>query len=214
MAVALQKFSVAGSAGLLEGIVHMPEEIACAIAVVAHPLPTMGGTMENKVAMTLVKTFAELGCVALRFNFRGVGASEGEFTGGEGEEQDMIAVARYAQEQFGEELPLILSGFSFGGYVAARAAQQLHPQHLVLAAPAVGRFAASTVLSTGMPAVAPDTLVIHGEHDDVVPLADLLAWAGPQHLPIVVLPQAEHFFHGRLTQLRDIVKRHFTGVEW
>jgi len=183
----------------------MPEEITCGIAVVAHPLPTMGGTMDNKVAMTLAKTFAELGCVSLRFNFRGVGASEGEFTGGDGEEQDMIAIVHYAQEQYGEELPLILSGFSFGGYVAARTAKHVHPQHLILAAPAVGRFA--------MPTVAPDTLVIHGEHDDVVPLADVFDWARPQHLPIIVLPQAEHFFHGRLTQLRDIVKRHFTGVE-
>jgi alpha/beta superfamily hydrolase len=200
-----QKFSVAGPAGLLEGIVHVPSHEPCAIAVVAHPLPTMGGTMENKVAVTLAKTFTELGCVALRFNFRGVGASEGEFTGGDGEEQDLIAVARYAQEQFGEDLPLLLAGFSFGGYVAARAAHQLHPQHLVLAAPAVGRFA--------MPPVAPDTLIIHGEHDDVVPLADALDWARPQHLPIVVLPQAEHFFHGRLTQLRHIVLQHFTGVK-
>jgi alpha/beta superfamily hydrolase len=99
----------------------------------------------------------------------------------------------------------VLSGFSFGGYVAARAAQQLQPQHLILAAPAVGRFA--------MPAVSPDTLVVHGEHDDVVPLADALDWARPQHLPVVVLPAAEHFFHGRLTQLRDIVKKHFSGVE-
>jgi alpha/beta superfamily hydrolase len=205
MAIALERFSTDGPAGLLEGVVHMPEEIACGIAVVAHPLPTMGGTMENKVAVMLAKTFAELGCVTLRFNFRGVGASEGEFTGGDGEEQDMVAIVRFAQEQFGEELPLILSGFSFGGYVAARTALQVHPQHLILAAPAVGRFA--------MPAVAPDTLVIHGEHDDVVPLADALEWARRQHLPIVVLPQAEHFFHGRLTQLRDIVRRHFTGFE-
>lgn len=203
MAVALQKFSTNGTAGYMEGVAHVPDTPPRAIAVVAHPLPTMGGTMENKVAVTLAKTFAELGCVALRFNFRGVGASEGVYTGGDGEEQDMIAVAHYAREQFGE-LPLILSGFSFGGYVAARAAHHLHPQHLVLAAPAVGRFA--------MPAVAPDTLVIHGEHDDVVPLADALEWARPQHLPVIVLPQAEHFFHGRLTQLRDIVRRHFTGV--
>ena len=213
MAVKLEKFSVTGSAGNLEGNVHMPEEITCGIAVVAHPLPTMGGTMDNKVVVTLAKTFAELGCVALRFNFRGVGAREGEFTGGDGEEQDMIDVVRFAPEQFGEELPLILSGFSFGGYVAARTAQQVHPQHLILAAPAVGRFAPSTGLRTGMPAVSPNTLVIHGEHDDVVPLSDALEWARPQHLPIVVLPQAEHFFHGRLTQLRDIVKRHFSGVE-
>lgn len=200
----LKNFFIAGPAGNLEGIAHVPDDSPLAIAVVAHPLPTMGGTMENKVAVTLARTFAELGCVTLRFNFRGVGASEGEFTGGDGEEQDMIAVVRYAREQFGEELPLILAGFSFGGYVAARTAQQVHPQHLVLAAPAVGRFV--------MPVVAPDTLVIHGEHDDVVPLADALDWARPLHLPIIVLPQAEHFFHGRLTQLRDIVKRHFNGV--
>ena len=208
MAITLEKFSTTGSAGNLEGVVHMPKDIPCALAVVAHPLPTMGGTMDNKVAVTLAKTFAELGCIAVRFNFRGVGASEGEFTGGDGEEQDMMDVVRFAQDQFGEELPLILSGFSFGGYVAARTAQQLKPRHLVLAAPAVGRFATGN-----MPVVAPDTLVIHGEHDDVVPLAEALDWARPQHLPIVVLPQAEHFFHGRLTQLRDIVKRHFTGVE-
>jgi alpha/beta superfamily hydrolase len=204
MAVALQKFSLEGKAGHLEGLVYVPDEMPRAIAVVAHPLPTMGGNMESKVAVILAKTFAELGCVALRFNFRGVGASEGEFTGGEGEEQDLIAVTHYAQEQFGEELPLILSGFSFGGYVASRAAQHLKPQHLILAAPAVGRFA--------MPAVSPDTLVIHGEADDVVPLSAAFDWARPQKLPIVVLPEADHYFHGRLTQLRDIVKKHFSGV--
>lgn len=201
----LKKFSITGTAGNLEGVAHIPDAAPRAIAVVAHPLPTMGGTMENKVAVTLAKTFAELGCVALRFNFRGVGASAGEFTGGAGEEQDIIAVARYAQEEFGAALPLLLSGFSFGGYVAARAAQPLHPRHLVLAAPAVGRFA--------MPLVPADTLVIHGEHDEVVPLADVMEWARPQQLPIVVLPEAGHFFHGRLTQLRDIVRRHFTGIE-
>lgn len=204
MAVTLKNYELQGPAGRLEGTVHLPEEALRAIAVVAHPLPTMGGTMENKVVVTLAKTFADMGCAAFRFNFRGVGASDGEFTGGDGETEDLVAVVRYAREQFGDELPLLLSGFSFGGYVAARAAQQLRPQHLILAAPAVGRFA--------MPAVSPDTLVVHGEHDDVVPLADALEWARPQHLPVVVLPAAEHFFHGRLTQLRDIVKRHFNGV--
>jgi hypothetical protein len=213
MAVTLEKITVAGSAGQLQGVVHMPEDIPRAIAVVAHPLPTMGGTMDNKVAVTLAKTFAELGCVTLRFNFRGVGASEGEFTGGDGEEQDMVDVVHFAEDQFGEDLPLILSGFSFGGYVAARAAQRVPPQHLILAAPAVTRFTAATLFSADMPAVAPDTLVVHGEHDDVVALAGVLSWAGPQHLPVVVLPQAGHFFHGRLTQLRDVVRRHFQGVE-
>jgi hypothetical protein len=204
VAIELQRFSTVGPAGNLEGEVHLPAGEVLAIAVVCHPLPTMGGTMENKVAMMLAKTFAELGCVALRFNFRGVGKSEGEYTGGDGEVDDALAVTEFAREQFGD-LPLILSGFSFGGYVAARAAQRLQPRHLVLAAPAVGRFA--------MPTVAEDTLIIHGEHDDVVPLADALDWARPQHLPIVVLPQAEHYFHGRLTQLRNIVKKHFNGVE-
>lgn len=208
----LQAFSTTGTAGHLEGVVHMPGLAPRAIALVCHPLPTMGGSMENKVAVTLAKTFTELGCVSLRFNFRGVGASAGEYTGGDGEVEDACAVTEFAREQFGD-LPLILSGFSFGGYVAARAAQQLHPRHLILAAPAVGRFAPATMFSTGMPAVAADTLVIHGEHDDVVPLAEALEWARPQHLPIVVLPQAEHYFHGRLTQLRDIVKKHFNGVE-
>jgi alpha/beta superfamily hydrolase len=201
--IALQSFSTTGTAGYIEGVVHVPKVEPKCIAVVCHPLPTMGGNMDNKVAMTLAKTFADLGCVTLRFNFRGVGASEGEFTGGDGELEDALAVTEFAREQFGE-LPLILSGFSFGGYVAARAAQKLQPRHLILAAPAVGRFE--------MPPVAPDTLVIHGELDDVVPLADALAWARPQHLPIVVLPEAEHFFHGRLTQLRDIIKQHFLGT--
>jgi len=196
------QFSVDGPAGKLEGRAHQPKGEARALAIVCHPLPTMGGTMENKVAVTLAKTFCELNCIAIRFNFRGVGDSEGEFSGGEGETQDTLAVVQFAREQFGD-LPLILSGFSFGGYVAALASQQLNPAHLILAAPAVGRFA--------MPPVSADTLVIHGEHDDVVPLADALDWARPQHLPIVVLPQAEHFFHGRLTQLRKIILQHFLG---
>jgi len=199
----LQSFSTTGTAGHLEGVVHVPKLEPKCIAVVCHPLPTMGGTMDNKVAVTLAKTFTELGCVALRFNYRGVGASEGDFTGGDGELEDALTVTEFAREQFGD-LPLILSGFSFGGYIAARAAERLKPRHLILAAPAVGRFA--------MPPVPAGTLVIHGEKDDVVPLVDAFEWARPQHLPIIVLPEAEHYFHGRLTQLRDIVKQHFTGV--
>jgi alpha/beta superfamily hydrolase len=200
----LNKLVVAGKAGNLEGIAHLPDEAPRAIAVVAHPLPTMGGTMENKVVTTLAKTFAELGFAALRFNFRGVGASEGKFDDGNGEVEDVLAVVRHARQELGD-LPLILSGFSFGGYVQARASHHLHPQphRLVLAAPAVGRFA--------MPHVPHNTLLIHGEQDEVIPLADLLHWARPQHLPIVVLPEAGHFFHGRLNQIREIVRHHFTG---
>lgn len=193
-----------GPAGSLEGVLHLPDGEPQAIAVVAHPLPTMGGTMENKVVTTLAKTFVELGFAALRFNFRGVGASEGEFDSGNGEVEDLLAAVQHARDALGH-LPLILSGFSFGGYVSARAAQHLHPQphKLVLVAPAVGRFA--------MPHVPHNTLVLHGEQDEVISLSDALDWARPQHLPIVVLPEAGHFFHGRLNQLKQIVLHEFHG---
>ncbi len=198
----LKKFSIRGAAGNLEGITHWPDELPRAIVLVAHPLPTMGGTMENKVVTTLAKTFAELGFAALRFNFRGVGGSEGEFDQGDGEVEDVLAVVRHARREHGD-LPLILSGFSFGGYVQARAAQHLHPHRMVLVAPAVGRFA--------MPHVPHNTLLIHGDEDAVIPLEDVLHWARPQQLPIVVLPGAEHFFHGRLNQIRQIVLNEFGG---
>ena len=200
----LKKFSITGPAGNLEGIAHLPDNAPRAIAVVAHPLPTMGGTMENKVVTTLAKAFVELGFAALRFNFRGAGASDGAFDGGNGEVEDVLAVLHHARQEYGG-LPLILSGFSFGGYVQARAAQHLHPRphRLVLVAPAVGCFA--------MPQVPHNTLLVHGELDEVVPLADVLQWARPLHLPIVVLPGAEHFFHGRLNQIRQIVLHEFSG---
>lgn len=194
----------AGPSGQLEGVMHSPDTAPTAIAIVAHPLPTMGGTMNNKVVTTLTKTFAELGFVALRFNFRGVGNSEGEFDDGTGEVEDVLSAVQHAQEGFGN-LPLILSGFSFGGYVQARVAQHLHPQphRLVLVAPAVGR--------TAMPHVPHGTLLIHGERDDVVPLTEVMDWARPQNLPIIVLPGAEHFFHGRLHQVKQLVLQDFKG---
>ena len=196
----LKKFSIPGTVGNLEGITHLPDSAPRAIAVVAHPLPTMEGTMENKVVTTLAKTFAELGIVALRFNFRGVGASEGVYDEGNGEVDDAIAVVKYGLHEYGD-LPLILSGFSFGGYVQARAAQSLHPQRMVLVAPAVGRFA--------MPDVPLDTLVIHGDQDEVVPPDEVMRWAQPQHLPIVIMSRTGHYFHGRLLELKEIVRHHF-----
>lgn len=189
-----------GPVGQLEGVLHLPDAAPSAIAVVAHPLPTMGGTMDNKVVSTLARAFAELGFAALRFNFRGVGESAGSFDHGDGETLDAIAAASFMRGEF-PDLPLTGAGFSFGGYVQARAAEELHPQHLVLVAPAVGRFA--------MPHVPADTLLIHGDLDEVVELDAVLRWARPQHLPVVVLAGAEHFFHGRLSQLKQIVLQHF-----
>jgi len=201
---------LAGAAGQLEGMLHLPDEPPQAVAVIAHPLPTMGGTMDNKVVTTLARAFLELGFAALRFNFRGAGKSDGSYDQGDGETLDAIAAANFMRDEF-PGLPLTLAGFSFGGYVQARAAETLQPQHLVLVAPAVGRFAPSTMLRTGMPQVPADTLLIHGDLDEVVELDAVLHWARPQHLPVVVLAGAGHFFHGRLTQLSNIVRQHFTG---
>jgi len=207
-------FSTHGPAGNIEGVAHLPDGEPNAIAIVAHPLPTMGGTMENKVVTTLAKTFMELGFAALRFNFRGVGNSEGKFDNGNGEVDDVLAVVNYAKENFGH-LPLVLSGFSFGGYVQARVAQLLlpHPDRLVLIAPAVGRSVPGLEKSTGMPNVRNDTILIHGEQDEVVPLAEVQAWAKPQQLAITILPETGHFFHGRLNDLKQIVQQSFTGAK-
>ncbi len=169
------------------------------IALIAHPHPLMGGTKDNKVVTTLAHTFNALGYVALRPNFRGVGASAGLHDEGRGETTDLISVARYAEDKYGA-LPLVCAGFSFGSFVQTRVAKVLNPELLVLVAPAVNRFLTEHV--------AAGTLVVHGELDEVVPLTAVFDWARPQNLAVVVVPGGEHFFHGRLHQLRDIVTRH------
>ncbi len=194
------EISIAGPEGHLEGVLQLPDAAPTAIAVIAHPLSTMGGTMENKVVTTLARAFVELGFATLRFNFRGVGDSPGSYDHGNGETQDAISATGYMREKY-PDLPLVSAGFSFGGYVQARAAKELQPQQLVLIAPAVGRFA--------MPDVPDNTLLIHGDMDEVVELQEVLQWARPQHLPVIVLTDAEHYFHGRLTQLKQIVLQHF-----
>lgn len=152
--------------------------------------------MDNKVVTTLTKAFADLGYLAARVNFRGVGQSEGVYDEGVGETEDMLALAEHLLNEAGE-LPVLLAGFSFGGYVQTRVAARLSAQRLVLIAPAVSRFPAGTV--------APGTVVIHGEADDVVPLAAVLDWARPQNLPLTVVPGVGHFFHGQLPLLKRLV---------
>lgn len=199
-AATLERALISGPAGKIETDINDPGAARRGIALIAHPNPVQGGTKDNKVVTTLAKALYNLGYVVLRPNFRGIGASEGTHDEGVGETDDLIAVARHAMQHYGE-LPLLLAGFSFGAYVQTRVAQRLAPAHMVLVGPAVNRFPAGTV-----PA---DTLVIHGELDDVVPLAAVLDWARPQNLPIVVVPGGEHFFHGRLNILARIVMRHF-----
>jgi alpha/beta superfamily hydrolase len=150
------------------------------------------------VVTTLARTLSGLGYVAVRPNFRGIGASAGRHDKGIGETDDLIAAAEYAMARF-ETRTLLLAGFSFGSFVQTRVAKRLACERMVLVGPAVNRFPAETV--------AENTLVIHGERDDVVPLAAVLDWARPQNLPLVVVPGGEHFFHGRLHLLAQIVSR-------
>ena len=196
----LTRALIDGPAGKIETDVNDPGSSRRGVALIAHPNPLQGGTKDNKVVTTLAKAFYALGFVAARPNFRGVGATEGSHDGGRGEADDLVAVAGHLKREFGE-LPLVLAGFSFGSFVQTLVAKRLKAERMVLVGPAVNRFPAE--------AVPPDTRVIHGERDDVVPLAAVLDWARPQDLPIVVVPGGEHFFHGRLNSLSDIVTRSF-----
>jgi alpha/beta superfamily hydrolase len=192
----LERVRIAGAAGSIETDINDPGSGRRGIALIAHPNPVQGGTKDNKVVTTLAKAFYNLGYVAVRANFRGVGASEGEHDRGIGETEDLLRVAAYARERYGDT-PLVLAGFSFGSFVQTRVAKRIACERMVLVGPAVNRFPAETV-----PA---NTLVIHGELDDVVPLQAVFDWARPQGLPIVVVPGGEHFFHGRLNLLAQLV---------
>jgi len=193
-----ERATIDGPAGALEIAQNIPSSTPRGIALVAHPHPLQGGTLDNKIAQTLAKTFFALGYAAVRVNYRGVGLSEGTFDDGPGEAADALAALRFVQARLDAEraLPVVLAGFSFGAYVQTIVAQSVAAERLVFVGPAVRRFAA---------AVPPDTIVIHGEEDDVVPLSEVLAWARAQALPIVVFPGCGHFFHGRLPQLQGTI---------
>ncbi len=196
-----QRTRIAGPAGSIECAIDEPAEAARGVVVVCHPHPQGGGTLDNKVAQTLARAFVQLSYRAVRFNFRGVGASEGSFDEGRGETDDTLAVIAAHRDV---ALPLALAGFSFGAYVVSQAAQRLPDDakaaSLVLVGPSTQK--------QQMPTVPEGTLVIHGETDDVVPLSATLDWARPQALPVVVIPGAGHFFHGQLTLLKNLVVRH------
>lgn len=192
-----ERLTIAGPAGQLEIAYNLPGASPRGIALVAHPHPLQGGTMDNKVTQTLAKTFHALGYASVRVNFRGVGHSEGAFAEGIGETDDALAALNHARKRLGEHLPLVLAGFSFGSYVQTRVAKQVSAERLVLVGPAVKRFE--------LEAVPQDTIVIHGEQDDVVALADVFEWARPLQLPVIVFPGCGHFFHGRLPDLQRTI---------
>ena len=197
MSRAGERVFIEGGAGKIGTAVDLPQDKPRGVALVAHPHPLYGGTLDNKVVQTLARTFVELGYVSFRPNFRGVGASEGVHDEGRGEIEDLLRVAAHAKEAFGDS-PLVLAGFSFGAAVQTQVAQRVNPHRVVLVAVAVGRFPSESVPG--------DSIVIHGERDETVALAKVFDWARPQELPVVVIPGADHFFHLRLNAIKNIVK--------
>jgi len=195
-----------GPAGTIEALRDNPPADAPVrgTAIIAHPHPLFGGTMHNKVVHTLARAFTASGFTAIRFNFRGVGSTAGTHDEGRGEVEDMLAVV----QQTAPSGPIALAGFSFGAFVANQALTRLTTQrditHTVLVGTAASRFAVAPIA----PEMQARTLVIHGEADDVVPLAAVMDWARPQSLPITVVPAGGHFFHGQLPLLKGLVMRH------
>lgn len=205
MTVATQRLAIDGPAGALECAVDAPVGEAVGTVILCHPHPQHGGTMENKVVQTMARAFVQLGWRAVRFNFRGTGSSAGSWDEGRGEVDDAMAVI---QSVAVPGIRLVLGGFSFGAYVASQAALRLRrlqgaqaAERLVLVGPAVQSFDVAPV-----PA---DTVLIHGENDDVVPLQAVLAWARPQALAVTVVPGTGHFFHGQLPVLKQIINGTF-----
>lgn len=197
-----ERARIAGPVGTIEIAIDHPadREAPVGVVVLSHPHPLFGGTMDNKVVQTMVRAFLQMGWRTVRHNFRGVGASEGTHDEGRGESEDLLAVIA-AHRLPGR--PLALGGFSFGAYVTTLAAARLEgdarASRLLLVGPSTQR---------ALPAdVPPDTVVIHGEADDVVLLSATMDWARPQQLPVIVMPGTGHFFHGQLTQLRDLIVR-------
>ena len=201
-----EKLVLQGAAGAIAALRDAAAEgvPARGVAVIAHPHPLFGGTMDNKVVQTLARAFVACGWTAVRFNFRGVGGSEGAHDEGRGEREDMLKVI----EQVAPDGPLAIAGFSFGAFVASCTAEPLWDRrdirHLVLVGTAAARFSVAAI----PPEAHERTLVVHGEQDDTVPLAAAMDWARPQSLPVTVVPGGGHFFHGQLPLLKGLVVRH------
>jgi alpha/beta superfamily hydrolase len=199
-----ERLLIDGAAGVIEALRDEPDGPVRGTAVIAHPHPLFGGTMDNKVVQTLARAFVQCGWRAVRFNFRGVGASAGVHDNGIAETEDLLTVVR----QVAPEGALSLAGFSFGSYVTSRALAELHPgreiEKLVFVGTAASRFAVEAIA----PELHERLLVVHGELDDTVPLAAVMDWARPQSLPVTVFPGGGHFFHGQLPLLKNLVVRH------
>lgn len=195
------KFTLDGHAGKMQCLLDLPDSEPRGIALVAHPHPLYGGTMENKVAQTLARTFVNMGYAAARFNFRGVGESEGVHDDGRGEVDDMAIMYEHMRARY-PDLPVALTGFSFGTFVQAQFQQRLiaegrPAERLVLVGTAAGKWP--------MPPVPQDSILIHGELDDTITLQEVYDWARPLDIPVIVIPGADHFFHRKLGHIKNLV---------
>ena len=215
MTVRSERRLVPGPVGRIEVALDWPEAPSpVGIAHIAHPHPLFGGSLDNKVVSTLARAFCALGWLAVRSSFRGVGATEGQHDNGRGELDDVMhlidSIAQLVGIAPAAPLPVALAGYSFGSFVVAQAAAKLQDRgaaarHLVLIGAAAGKWP--------MPAVASGALVIHGQQDETIPLADVFAWAATCDIPVVVIPATDHFFHRRLPILKQLVTRHVLGAE-
>jgi alpha/beta superfamily hydrolase len=202
-----QKITLQGEAGVIDALRDVPEGVSRGVAIVAHPHPLFGGTMDNKVVQTLARAFVQCGWTVVRFNFRGVGASGGEHDGGAGEALDFLSVV----DQVAPSGSLAISGFSFGSFVASHALAELPTQRVIEKIVFVGTAAQRFTVAPIAPELHEKTLVVHGELDDTVSLASVMDWARPQSLPLTVVPGGGHFFHGQLPLLKNLVVRHLQG---
>jgi uncharacterized protein len=200
-----QRFSLTGEAGELQCALDLPDPQnfpqPLGIGLVGHPHPLYGGNMDNKVAQTLARAFVALGYAAVRMNFRGVGTSAGTYDEGRGETDDMEVLMKHMQDRY-PGLPLALAGFSFGSFVQACLQQRLTErgtpaERLVLVGAAAVKWP--------MPDIPANTILIHGELDDTIPLSDVLTWLRPQDIPVIVIPGADHFFHRKLHHIKNLV---------
>ncbi len=196
---------ISGPAGAIEVLIDTPESQTRGLALIAHPHPLYGGTNENKVVQTLARAFVQLGYTAWRPNFRGIGGTEGAYDEGRGETEDIFSILQLALQELklaGIQAPPILAGFSFGSFVQTKVAKQLERsnmdyERLVLVGTATTRFTVENVRA--------DTIIIHGEKDETISLADVMEWVRPQGLAITIVPDADHFFHRKLITLKQII---------
>lgn len=190
------RLRVPGPCGPIETVITDPADLRRGIALIAHPHPLHGGSLDNKVTTTIARALSQRGLICVRPNFRGVGASAGEYAHGRGEAEDMCAVHRFIKARF-DALPLLLAGFSFGAYVQAQIARDVGAQQLILVAPALNLFS--------FDALAVPARVIHGARDELVPPALVEAWSRAHAIPCELIPGADHYFHRHLNRLSEAV---------